>query len=67
MGTHPPMTRDTSAEHVLRVSSHEHEIQSLMERFPKLTRTEVADVIGRTGPMRGVVEAELEKISAAKR
>jgi hypothetical protein len=51
----------------LRVSSHEHEIHALLERFPKLTRTEVVDVIGRHGPMRTPVESELEKISAAKR
>jgi hypothetical protein len=51
----------------LRVSIHEHEIQSLMDQYPKLTRTEVVDVIGRHGPVRTAVEFELERISAAKR
>ena len=51
----------------LRVSVHEHDIQLLMGQFPKLTRTEVVDVIGRHGPMRASVESELERISAAKR
>ena len=50
-----------------RISIHEDDIQQLMGRFPKLTRTEVLDVIGRHGPMRGLVEAELERISSAKR
>jgi hypothetical protein len=65
MGTYPHMSRETPKE--LRVSVHEHDIQSLLGRFPKLTRTEVVDVIGRIGPMRGAVEAELERISATKR
>ena len=52
---------------VLRVSVHEHEIQGLMRQFPKLTRTEVVDVIGRVGPMRATVEETLAKISDAKR
>jgi hypothetical protein len=51
----------------LRVSVHEHDIQLLMDQYPKLTRTEVVDVIGRRGPVRSEVESELEKISAAKR
>ena len=51
----------------LRVSVHEDDIRLLTERFPKLTRTEVVDVIARCGPMRGAVEAELERISATKR
>jgi hypothetical protein len=52
---------------VLRVSVHEHDIQSLLERYPKLTRTEVVDIIGRHGPMRLAVEDELKKLSALKR
>lgn len=52
---------------MLRVSIHEHDIQLLTEKFPMLTRTEVVDVIGRKGPMRASVEAELERISATKR
>jgi len=51
----------------LRVSVHEHDIQLLMGQYPKLTRTEVVDVIGRHGPFRTAVESELERISAAKR
>ena len=51
----------------LRVSIHEHEIHALQERFPKLTRSEVLDIIGRKGPMRDEVESELERISAIKR
>ena len=51
----------------LRVSVHEHEIQSLMEQYPKLTRTEVVDVIGRQGPVRSAVESELQRLSSAKR
>ena len=51
----------------LRVSSHEHDISELQERYPKLTRSEVLDIIGRKGPMRDEVESELERISAIKR
>ena len=51
----------------LRVSVHEREITALQEKFPKLTRTEVLDIIGRKGPMRALVESELERISAIKR
>ena len=51
----------------LRVSIHERDIQLLMGQYPKLTRTEVVDVIGRHGPFRTAVESELERISAAKR
>jgi hypothetical protein len=51
----------------LRVSVHEHEIVALQEKYPKLTRTEVLDIIGRKGPMRAQVESELERISAIKR
>lgn len=51
----------------LRISSHEHEIHDLMGKYPKLTRTEVMDVIRRLGPMRAAVESELDRLSAAKR
>ena len=51
----------------LRVSSYEHEIQLLLEKFPKLTRTEVIQIIDREGPMRAAVESELERLSALKR
>lgn len=51
----------------LRVSVHEHEIQLLMDQYPKLTRTEVVDVIGSRGPVRSDVESELQRISTTKR
>jgi hypothetical protein len=37
-----------------------------MQRFPKLSRTEIADVITRNGPMRESVEEELQRISTRK-
>jgi hypothetical protein len=49
------------------VSSHEHEIRLLLEKYPKLTRTEVIHVIDHRGPTRGAVEVELERLSAMKR
>jgi hypothetical protein len=51
----------------LRVSSHEHEIQILLGKYPKLTRTEVVQVIDHRGPMRAAVETELDRLSATKR
>ena len=56
-----------TADNNLRVSVHEHELHALQQRFPKLTRSEVMDIIGRKGPMRTEVEAELARISALKR
>jgi hypothetical protein len=52
---------------LLRVSSHEHEIALLMEKYPKLTRTEVIQVIDHRGPMRDAVESELDRLSTVKR
>jgi len=52
---------------LLRVSSHEHELELLLQKYPKLARTEVVRAIDRHGPMREAVEAELERISALKR
>lgn len=52
---------------MLRVTLYEHDMQSLMQMFPKLTRTEIADIVSRHGPMRAAVEAELERISRLKR
>jgi hypothetical protein len=52
---------------MLRVTIHEHDIQSLMDQYPKLTRTEISDVVTRHGPMRAAVETELEKVSRLKR
>ena len=53
--------------HELRVSLQEHDLADLMHRFPKLTRTEIADVISARGPMRRDVEGELERLSRTKR
>ena len=52
---------------MLRVTLHEHDLQHLMERYPKLSRTEISDIIRRCGPMRAAVEDELEKVSRLKR
>ena len=54
-------------KHELRVILQERELADLMERYPKLTRTEIADVIRARGPMRRDVEDELERLSKAKR
>ena len=52
---------------MLRVTLQEHEVQSLMEQFPKLTRTEISDIVTRHGPMRATVENELARVSGLKR
>ena len=59
------MTDDTGKW--LRVTLSDASLKELMERFPLLARTEIADVIQRHGPMREVVESELHRISARKR
>jgi hypothetical protein len=51
----------------LRVSLQERDLADLMERYPKLTRTEIADVISGCGPLRNDVEEELERLSLRKR
>ena len=61
------MNNDPTRKDMLRVTLHEHDIASLMEQFPKLTRTEISDVVTRNGPLRIAVEAELEKVSRLKR
>lgn len=53
--------------HALRVSLQEPDVRELLERFPKLSRTEVTDAITRFGPMRSVVEVELARLAGAKR
>jgi hypothetical protein len=60
------MDRDPKSDW-LRVTLHEQDLKGLMEAYPKLTRTEIADVITRRGPMRDAVEKELTRISKAKR
>jgi hypothetical protein len=52
---------------MLRVTLHEQDLQSLMQAFPKLTRTEISDVISNHGPLRADVESALERISERKR
>jgi hypothetical protein len=59
MSTHDPP--------LLRVSLHEQDMSSLMEQFPKVSRTEISDVVSNHGPMRHDVERELERISSRKR
>ena len=59
------MTDDTGKW--LRVTLSDASLKELMERFPMLARTEIADVIQRHGPMREVVESELKRISSRKR
>ena len=61
------MTHDPPNSDFLRVTLQEHQVQALMEKYPKLTRTEITDVITRKGPMRTAVEAELARISNGKR
>ncbi|HEV7799930.1 MAG TPA: hypothetical protein VGP15_02530 [Burkholderiales bacterium] len=61
---HDPRKR---AEDVLRVTLHGTEVLSLMARYPKLTRTEITDVVTRVGPMRTDVERELTRLSGFKR
>jgi hypothetical protein len=60
------MNRDPKSDW-LRVTLHEQDLTALMEAFPKLTRTEISDVITRHGPMRDAVEKELARVSKAKR
>ena len=54
-------------EELLRVSLHGTEILGFMARYPKLTRTEITDVVTRAGPMRVDVERELNRLSNLKR
>jgi len=54
-------------DRLLRVSLQEPDVRDLMDQFPKLTRTEIADVITREGPLRHRVEAELARLSDGKR
>jgi len=57
----------TSSGRFLRVTLQERDLAELMSQFPKLSRTEISDVVARHGPMRDIVEAELGRISASKR
>jgi hypothetical protein len=51
----------------LRVTSHEHELQLLLAKYPMLSRTELVQIIDHHGPMRETVESALEKLSSMKR
>jgi hypothetical protein len=51
----------------LRISLQDTDIRDLLARYPKLSRTEVTDAITRFGPLRGVVEVELARLSSGKR
>jgi hypothetical protein len=51
----------------LRVTLQDHDLCDLLERFPKLSRTEIADAVMRAGPMRSRVERELARLSDQKR
>ena len=51
----------------LRVTLNDGTMRELMEKFPKLTRTEISDVVSSHGPMRDAVEQELQRISGRKR
>jgi hypothetical protein len=51
---------------VLRVSLREPELEELMAMYPKLSRTEISDVITRYGPMRRDVEGQLALLSSRK-
>jgi hypothetical protein len=64
-GVSSAMPYDKAA--TLRIAIQHDEVLELMERFPKLSRTEITDVISRMGPMRSAVEAELARISREKR
>ena len=50
----------------LRVTLSDASLKELLERYPKLSRTEIADVVSRSGPMREAVEGELQRISSRK-
>jgi hypothetical protein len=50
----------------LRVNVTDVSLKELMDRFPKLARTEISDVISRHGPMREVIEEELRRLSSRK-
>lgn len=52
---------------MLRVTLLEQDIQELLNRYPKLSRTEISDVITRDGPMRDAVESVLDRLSDGKR
>jgi hypothetical protein len=61
------MSREPPNSDFLRVTLHEQDLQSLMHQFPKLTRTEISDVVLKHGPLRASVESELKRISSTKR
>jgi len=64
---HTTMNDKSRQPDFLRVGLQEQEIAELMQRYPKLTRTEIADIVSAKGPMRHHVEQELARLSDAKR
>ena len=62
-----PQDEDPTRRGLLRVSLQESELRELMAQYPKLSRTEICDVITRKGPMRNDVETELQLLSGRKR
>ena len=60
------MPNTDPSRNLLRVTLHEDDMRSLMNEFPKLSRTEISDIVMNFGPMRRDVEAQLETISARK-
>jgi len=58
--------QDPTRRGVLRVSLQEPELQEFMEQFPKLSRTEISDVITNHGPMKNDVETQLTLLSSRK-
>jgi hypothetical protein len=61
-----PHTPDKRDEDALRVTLRGTDVLSLMARFPRLTRDDITAVVTRVGPLRAEVEAELERLCAAK-
>jgi len=58
---------DHTRNPMLRVTLQEHDVLSLMAQFPKLSRTEISDIVAHYGPMRAAVESELARVSSFKR
>jgi hypothetical protein len=59
------MTHDPKRD--MRVSLREPDMNELVQRYPKLARTEIADVVMSHGPLRDAVELQLERLSELKR
>ena len=64
--TAPTLMNNDRSNRDLRVSVNDGDLGELMAEFPKLARTEIADIISRSGPMRDDVLNELRRLSAHK-